>query len=122
MSPALSERLLLLEEGHCLRQQTLLACERASNANPDGLEATSLLTLVQMVESGLGLALIPAMAVQAGLLAQTDLHAGRLAAPAPARTIALVARRSTTRLAELEALADFIQRQQVKPAMPARQG
>ncbi len=122
MSPALSERLLLLEEGHCLRQQTLLACERETHANPNGLEATSLLTLVQMVESGLGLALIPAMAVRAGLLTQTHLSAGRLAAPAPARTIVLAARRSTTRLMELEALTDFIQRQQVKQQILARQG
>lgn len=118
MSAALSERLLLLEEGHCLRQQTLLACERAASASPDGLEATSLLTLVQMVVSGLGLALIPAMAVQAGLLAQTGLRACRLAAPAPVRTIALAARRSTVRLAELEVLADFIRCQQGEQSGP----
>jgi LysR family hydrogen peroxide-inducible transcriptional activator len=103
-----SERLLLLEEGHCLRDHALRACGRTEIAGAEGLEATSLLTLLQMVESGLGLALVPEMAVKRGLLNNTKLVARPLAAPAPRRTIALVARRSSAHLAEFEALAALL--------------
>jgi len=108
ISQRMAERLLILEEGHCLREHTLQACGRAPVATREGLEATSLLTLVQMVESGLGLALVPEIAVQAGLLASSRLVARPLASPAPKRTVALVARRSTARLLEFSALADLI--------------
>jgi LysR family transcriptional regulator, hydrogen peroxide-inducible genes activator len=108
ISPRMAERLLILEEGHCLREHTLEACGRAQVASAEGIEATSLLTLVEMVESGLGLALVPEIAIQAGLLASTHLVARPLASPAPKRTIALVARRSTARLTEFAALAEHI--------------
>jgi LysR family hydrogen peroxide-inducible transcriptional activator len=104
----IAERLLLLEEGHCLRDHTLAACERDRSASASGLEATSLLTLVQMVESGLGLALLPELALRSGVLTNTELVARPLAPPAPRRTIALVARHTTARGAELDALADFL--------------
>jgi LysR family hydrogen peroxide-inducible transcriptional activator len=63
------EDLILLEDGHCLRDHALLACglERRRPAYEDGFAATSLVTLVQMVGSGLGVSLLPAMAVRAGL-------------------------------------------------------
>jgi len=108
ISPRMAERLLILEEGHCLREHTLQACGRAQVASAEGLEATSLLTLVQMVESGLGLALVPELAIQAGLLASSRLVARPLASPAPKRTVALVARPSTARALEFSALADLI--------------
>jgi len=103
-----AERLLLLEEGHCLREHTLAACARNATANSSGIEATSLLTLVQMVESGLGLALIPEIALRNGLLDKTGLIARPLAPPAPKRTLALVARPTTARKSEFETLAAFI--------------
>ncbi|OFZ99656.1 MAG: LysR family transcriptional regulator [Betaproteobacteria bacterium RIFCSPLOWO2_02_67_12] len=103
-----AERLLLLEEGHCLREHTLAACARSSTPNASGIEATSLLTLVQMVESGIGLALVPEIALKSGLLQRTGLVARPLAPPAPRRTLALVARPSSARTAELQLLADFI--------------
>jgi LysR family hydrogen peroxide-inducible transcriptional activator len=104
-----AEKLVLLEEGHCLRQHTLAACTRAESANPAGaVEATSLLTLVQMVESGIGLALVPELALNAGLLNGTKLVARPLTPPAPRRTIALLARRSSARQPEFTALGDFI--------------
>lgn len=63
-SPALTDRLLLLE-GHCLRDHALYACgDVTAVRKPRAVEATSLLTLVQMVESGLGIGLVPAMAVR----------------------------------------------------------
>lgn len=105
-APSLSERLLLLEEGHCLRDHALHACGRSIRHSSGDMEATSLLTLVQMVESGLGIALVPGMAVHGGLTESPTLVTRALARPSPKRTIALVARRSTSRLAELKALAE----------------
>lgn len=104
LTPPIVERLLLLEEGHCLRDHTLQACARPAQKSPGAVEATSLLTLLQMVESGLGLALIPEMAVNSRLADSPGLRACPLAAPGPLRTIALVARRSTSRISELKAL------------------
>ena len=101
----LSVRLLLLAEGHCLREHTLRACDAQPQVSDARLEATSLLTLVQMVESGLGVALVPELAIRAGLIRGTRLVSLPLARPAPRRTIALVARRTTTRTAEMQALA-----------------
>lgn len=104
----LTDRLLLLEEGNCLRDHTLKACKRSQLAKHDGIEATSLLTLVQMVESGLGIALLPEMAVKSGLLKQTQLVARSLSSSAPKRKIALVARASTARIEEFNALVKVI--------------
>ncbi len=105
----MAERLLLLEEGHCLREHSLQACNKSDIRKADGMEATSLLTLLQMVESGFGIALLPEMAVKGGLLEHTELHAKPLAAPAPKRVIALVARSSTAHLEEFTALAKCIE-------------
>lgn len=105
----MAERLLLLEEGHCLRDHTMQACKRSDIRNADGVEATSLLTLLQMVESGMGIALLPEMAVKGGLLNGTTLLARPLAPPAPKRVIALVARASTAHLEEFQALAESIE-------------
>lgn len=107
----MAERLLLLEEGHCLREHSLQACKRADIRNAEGLEATSLLTLLQMVESGLGIALLPGMAVNSSLLSNSELVAKELAVPAPKRVIALVARSSTAHLEEFAALSDCIREQ-----------
>lgn len=105
----MAERLLLLEEGHCLRDHTMQACKRSDIRNAEGMEATSLLTLLQMVESGMGIALLPEMAIKGGLLNGTSLVARPLAPPAPRRVIALVARSSTTHLEEFQALAESIE-------------
>ena len=104
-----AEKLVLLEEGHCLRQHTLAACARSESSNTSGVKATSLLTLVQMVESGIGLALVPEIALNSGLLNGTRLVARPLTPPAPKRTIALLARRSSARQADWTALGDFIE-------------
>jgi LysR family hydrogen peroxide-inducible transcriptional activator len=61
-----------------------------------------------MVDSGLGVALVPEMAVKSGLTQSPNLVVRPMAKPSPKRTIALVTRRSTTRLAELKALAEVI--------------
>ncbi len=108
VTPALTDRLLLLEEGHCLRDHALYACGASTQRATAGVEATSLLTLVQMVESGLGIGLVPEMAVRSRLTESPNLIARPMAKPSPTRTIALVARRSTTRPADLAALAEVI--------------
>jgi LysR family hydrogen peroxide-inducible transcriptional activator len=108
---ALTDRLLLLEEGHCLREHALYACSQPPQRAAQEFEATSLLTLVQMVDSGIGVGLIPAMAVNSGLTRSQTLVARPLSPP-PTRTIALVARRSTSRRADLMALAEVIRQAQ----------
>jgi LysR family hydrogen peroxide-inducible transcriptional activator len=108
MSAALADRLLLLEEGHCLRDHSLHACGATEPRRENGIEATSLLTLVQMIEADLGVGLVPAMAVKSGLTKSPRLLARPLARPCPSRKIALAARRSTSRLADLQALADVL--------------
>jgi LysR family hydrogen peroxide-inducible transcriptional activator len=110
ITPSLTDRLLLLEEGHCLRDHALYACGASAGRSTEGVEATTLLTLVQMIESGLGIGLVPEIAVKSGLTASPTLVARPMAKPSPRRTIALVARRSTTRLADLKSLAEVILR------------
>ena len=108
ITPSLTDRLLLLEEGHCLRDHALYACGASIVRSTEGVEATSLLTLVQMIESGLGIGLVPEIAVKSGLTESPTLVARPMSKPSPTRTIALVARRSTTRLADLKALSEVI--------------
>src|SRR5690606_39771320 len=98
-----------LEEGHCLRQHTIEACGLAERANPSGIVATSLVTLVHMVESGLGDALLPQMAIDSGFLANAAVVPRRFAPPLPTRRITLVARTSTTRIEEFEFLAQALE-------------
>ena len=106
-----SARLILLEEGHCLREHALAACpKRVREANTTDLdvEASSLLTLIHMANAGLGLALVPELALRAGLLKDLSLIAKPFASPAPRRTIALVSRATSARGAELKALAGML--------------
>lgn len=95
-----AERLLLMSEGHCLTDHTLQACTRAQReraASGSEIEATSLATLVQMVAAGLGIALLPEMAIKSQWLTQGSVLAKPLASPAPTRQIALVMRPTQTR-------------------------
>ena len=110
VTPSLTDRLLLLEEGHCLRDHALYACGVSAHRSTQAVEATSLLTVVQMIESGLGIGLIPEMALKSGLTERLNLVARPMAKPGPKRMIALVTRRTTTRLAELNALSEVILR------------
>ena len=103
-----TERLLLLEEGHCLRDHALQACRAAEVGHAEGIEATSLLTLIQMVASGMGVALLPEMALRHGLIRHQPLQARPLAAPAPHRTIALVTRPTSAHMAAFEAIGQVI--------------
>lgn len=114
LSPAALNRLplLLLDEGHCLRDQTLDLC-RAQEITPGPVgdtRAASLTTAVQCVAGGLGVTLIPRMAV-ASETARGTLDIAHFASPAPGRTLGLVFRGSTARTEDYEQLADIIRSQ-----------
>ena len=100
--------IVLLEEGHCLRNHAIAACGPRRGSWEPGVEATSLHTLIQMVAGGLGTTLLPELALESGILRGTRLIARPFAPPAPYRTIALAARRSSPRLKDAKLLADFI--------------
>ena len=92
--------LLLLEDGHCLRDHALAACRLPPSPRRDGFAATSLHTLVQMVDNGLGVTLLPKLALDAGILRGTDVVARPLLGETAARHIGLAWRRGTQRAKE----------------------
>ena len=105
------EDVILLEDGHCLREHMLAACSlEAPRASADGgaFAATSLHTLVQMVGSGLGVSLLPAMAVEAGLAEQAAVSVRHLKAEAPHREIVVAWRRGSSREPEARLLAETL--------------
>lgn len=116
-----SETLLLLRDGHCLRDHAISACGLPPLRHPDEFEATSLPTLVQMVANGLGVTLLPQLALDGGILRGTNLHAQALAG-SPARQIGLVWRYGTVRGDEFRLLAREIKRlwERRKGGLPAR--
>jgi LysR family hydrogen peroxide-inducible transcriptional activator len=108
-------RMLLLEDGHCLKDHALSACNRPDLRAHAAMMGTSLHTLVQMVDNGLGLTFIPAMAIEAGILEGTQVDARPLRSDHGFRQIALIWRRSSPREAEFQLLAAAIKR--IIPAM-----
>jgi LysR family hydrogen peroxide-inducible transcriptional activator len=117
-----TSEILLLEEGHCLRDHAISACGPRRGAWETKVEATSLHTLIQMVDGGLGVTLLPELTLKAGILKGTKLIARPFASPAPSRTLALVTRRSSPRRRDAELLAEFIleqRRRSAKPGIPA---
>jgi LysR family transcriptional regulator, hydrogen peroxide-inducible genes activator len=102
------DEVLLLEEGHCLRSHAIEACGARPRGSRAGIEATSLPTLLQMVEGGLGVTLLPETALAAGVLAGTGLVARPFATRVPGRTLVLAARPSSARGRELDLLAQFL--------------
>jgi len=98
-------RLLLLEDGHCLKDHALAACNRPELRAEAAMLGTSLHTLVQMVDNGLGVTLLPKMAIDAGILENTHVQARPLSAEHPSRRIALVWRKGSPREKEFTLLA-----------------
>jgi len=99
-------RLLLLEDGHCLKEHALAACNRPELRASATMIGTSLHTLVQMVDNGLGLTMLPEMAVDAGILNGTDVVARPLRSETANREIALVWRKNSPRADEFRLLAE----------------
>jgi LysR family transcriptional regulator, hydrogen peroxide-inducible genes activator len=103
-----TEDLLLLEEGHCLRDHALAACALEGAHRNIAFQGTSLHTLVHMVAAGIGVTLMPQMALDAGALRGLDLAASPLGGDAPWRRIGLAWRRSSGRKETLRRLGAVI--------------
>ncbi|HEX8261962.1 MAG TPA: hydrogen peroxide-inducible genes activator [Allosphingosinicella sp.] len=108
------DRLLLLEDGHCLKEHALAACNRPELRAEAAMLGTSLHTLVQMVANGLGQTLVPEMALRAGILEGTGVAARLLNADHAFRRIALIWRRGSPREKEFRLLAESLK----PPARP----
>jgi len=110
VTPAVIEedKLLLLEDGHCLKDHALAACNRPELRAETSILGTSLHTLVQMVDNGLGMTLVPEMAVKAGILDHTNVTARPLDADHPSRRIALIWRKGSPREKEFQLLAQAL--------------
>jgi LysR family hydrogen peroxide-inducible transcriptional activator len=102
-------RLVLLEEGHCLRDHAIAVCGKRALGMHPAIEATSLHTLIQMVDGGVGIALLPEMTLKSGILRGTRLVARPFSTNVPSRTIALVTRPTSAREEDFELLARFIE-------------
>jgi LysR family hydrogen peroxide-inducible transcriptional activator len=100
------DRLLLLEDGHCLKDHALAACNRPELRGTATMIGTSLHTLVQMVDNGLGLTMLPEMAIDAGILNGTQIVARPLRSDHANREIALIWRKNSPRAEEFRLLAE----------------
>jgi LysR family hydrogen peroxide-inducible transcriptional activator len=114
VDPAALEResVILLEDGHCLREHALAACglkPQRSLSGEESFAATSLPTLVQMVSSGLGMTFLPAMAVDAGLTEGAAVGVRPLQAKAPSREIVVAWRAGSSRETEARLLAGALE-------------
>jgi LysR family hydrogen peroxide-inducible transcriptional activator len=106
------ETLLLLEDGHCLREQALAVCSRSGVHEKQDFRATSIETLRQMVATGVGVTLLPELASQGSYANTKGLVVRPFAKPVPSRTIGALWRKSTARAAAIEAVCDQLERQQ----------
>jgi LysR family hydrogen peroxide-inducible transcriptional activator len=102
------DHVLLLEEGHCLRDQALSVCQLVGAEERSGFRATSLETLRQMVAAGVGVTLLPELAVQAPVPASDDITLVRFDPPVPRREIAMFWRRTSPYADFLPQIAEVI--------------
>jgi LysR family transcriptional regulator, hydrogen peroxide-inducible genes activator len=102
------ERLLLLEEGHCLRDQALSFCRLVTPEARESFGASSLATIVQMVAHGYGITLLPEMAVGIEVRQRSDIRLMHFAAPEPKREIGLAWRKTSPRKADFHAFATLL--------------
>lgn len=103
-----NENLLLLEEGHCLRDHAMAACSWEGAKKTNEFAATSLTTIVQMVANGLGITLLPKMAIDAGITQGCNLKTIPLTKESPPRDIGLVWRKTSGRTEEFKMLGTFL--------------
>jgi LysR family hydrogen peroxide-inducible transcriptional activator len=112
------ERLLLLEEGHCLRDQALSYCHMVTREARESFGASSLATIVQMVANGYGITLLPEMAISSEIHRGGDIRLLRFPAPEPKREIGLAWRKTSPRKAEFaqfgQLLCDVVPKQRKK--------
>jgi LysR family hydrogen peroxide-inducible transcriptional activator len=110
-------RLLMLEDGHCLKDHALSACNRPELRAEAAMMGTSLHTLVQMVDNGLGVTFVPSMAIEAGILEGTRVDARPLKSEHGFRRVALIWRKSSPREEEFQLLAETL-RQIAREVIP----
>lgn len=103
-------RLMLLEEGHCLRDHALSACPIGERKNDSRLKASSLPTLVEMVSSNLGFTLLPEIAIHNNMIKCNEELMVKSIEAAPNRTLALVTRKSTPLQSEFDVLLQIFQK------------
>jgi LysR family hydrogen peroxide-inducible transcriptional activator len=115
-----AETLLLLEDGHCLRAHALSACRLTRGATGRAVEATSLSTLIHMVDAGLGVTLLPTLAITAGALRGTRIATRPLAGTAAGRTIGLAWRATSAQAKGYELLGAVIRDAAADGAGPRR--
>ncbi len=99
-------RLMLLKEGHCLKDHALAACRLQQSETDSSLASTSLYTLVQMVAGRMGSTLVPAMALEQLVSRNPDLRASPLSEPGPHRRIAFIARPNFTGVDDIRLLME----------------
>jgi LysR family hydrogen peroxide-inducible transcriptional activator len=116
------EKLLLLEDGHCLRNHALTACSLLPGQANEDLQATSLSTLVQMVAGGLGLTLVPRLAAEIETRREPALALVPFRDRTPARTIALVWPSLSVRAADLRLLGDVVHTHLANMPVPETEG
>ena len=102
------DRLLLLEDGHCLRDHALAACNLTAPAPDARLVASTLETVVRLVDAGLGISFLPAMAIEAGILAGSRVTGHAVDSARAERRIALAWRRGHPRGAEFRLMGERI--------------
>ncbi|WP_158043784.1 LysR substrate-binding domain-containing protein [Skermanella pratensis] len=102
------EQVLLLEDGHCFRDQALAVCGHARARDRDSFAATSLDTLREMVASRIGITLLPALSVTGASAPNGSVEIRPFAPPCPSRRVALVWRREAARSREFKVLAQFL--------------
>lgn len=112
--------LFLLEDGHCLRDHAINACNLGLHTGAGAFGATSLFTLTQMSRSGLGATLLPEMAVRAGMAKGAGLIAIPLKKPRPSRTIGVAWRKGSGRTDEARAVAEIFQEVLVNSEHPIK--
>lgn len=113
-------KLLLLEDGHCLKDHALAACSRPEIRASATMMGTSLHTLVQMVDNGLGVTIMPEMAITGGILEHTRITARPLCSERSYRDIALVWRKNSPREKEFQLLAELLREAAELPPLKAK--
>jgi LysR family hydrogen peroxide-inducible transcriptional activator len=116
------QSLLLLEDGHCLRDQALEVCHRAGASEKSGFRATSLETLRQMVAANVGMTLLPTLAVKPPVARSENIHLLQFRGDAPSRRIAMLWRKSSALapfLKKLSAVVRDLPRALLDPQLPA---
>jgi LysR family transcriptional regulator, hydrogen peroxide-inducible genes activator len=112
-------RLLLLEEGHCLRDQALSYCHMVTPEARDSFGASSLLTIVQMVANGYGVTLLPEMAIASEIHSSGDIRLLRFRTPEPKREIGLAWRKTSPRKRDFIQFAELLRNTAPRQGRPA---